>query len=387
MKKFLFTICALFATSSTFATNTFSIEKVYASVSGISTVAVNFSLDPGFECGGFSFDLQLPAEFEFVGKNAYTPGDCYASTPTFTTNLSGGVLKVAFATSDPLTKQSGTLASFQIRSKSAAAGTTYSGGLLTSAKFVDNSTSLPDAAADAAFEVEATAKIVLDEASTAMPAAQTGANVLVKRTVKKDIWNTICLPFGMDAATIESIFGTGTKMATYDTFAKGSDGNFTMSFVTYDWSDPSVDWMDANTPYIIKPTKDVNEFSVDDVEISSDYDALTYSKTVKGKKSTFTGTLNAGYVLPANYLFISGNKFYYSTGTTSIKGFRGYFYLQEFTASSPAPLIVVDGETTRINELNVVDGDGRIYNLKGQHVENPTEKGVYIKNGKKFVVK
>lgn len=388
MKKLLFTICALLAVGSTFATNTFSINTVYASTSGISTIEVNYSLDAGFACGGFSFDLQLPDEFEFVGKNAYTPGDCYASTPTFTTNLTAaGVLKIAYATSDPLTKQSGTLASFQIRAKSSAvAGNTYTGGSLTAAKFVDNSTSASANAADVPFNIVATDRVVLDENAGVLPTPQDGVDVLVKRTIKKEVWNTICLPFGMDAANIESIFGTGTQMAKYNTFAKGSDGSFTMNFVSYDWE--SEDWMDANTPYIIKPTQNVAEFTVDAVEVSDDYSTLVNSKSVKGKKSSFTGTLSAGYVLPENYLFISSGQFYYSTGSTSIKGFRGYFYLQEFNpSSSSAPVFVVDGEATNIDGLQIVNGDGRIYNLNGQHVENPTKKGVYIQNGKKVVIK
>ena len=86
---------------------------------------------------------------------------------------------------------------------------------------------------------------------------------------------------------------------------------------------------------------------------------------------------------------MSGNKFYYSTGATSIKGFRGYFYIQEFDSSAGAPEIVfeVGGETTKIDGLNVIFDDGQYYNLKGQKVDNPTEKGVYIKNGKKVVIK
>ena len=49
-------------------------------------------------------------------------------------------------------------------------------------------------------------------------------------------------------------------------------------------------------------------------------------------------------------------------------------------------LISVNGQTNGISTLNVIDGKAPIYNLGGQRVEKAT-KGIYIQNGKKFVVK
>lgn len=401
MKKLLFTICALLAVGSTFAENTFSINTVYASTSGISTIEVNYSLDAGFACGGFSFDLQLPDEFEFVGKNAYTPGDCYASTPTFTTNLTAdGVLKVAYATSAPLTKQSGTLASFQIRAKSTAvAGTTPYDGLLTAAKFVDNSTSASENAADVPFNIVATNGIVLDEESTILPVAQSGVDVLVKRSIKKDVWNTICLPFAMTEAQLKSAFGDDVELAYLNTENAYSvnENAITINFNLWE-----VSWgLLANYPLLIKTSATIEDFTVDNVDVVADESAAETSvQWVKSEKSStppfptiqvlyakYIGTLKAGTSIPADNLFLSGNRFYYSTGTTTIKGFRGYFYFKDFNSSAFAPEFVINGETTNIEGLQIVDGDGRIYNLNGQHVENPTKKGVYIQNGKKIVIK
>lgn len=45
------------------------------------------------------------------------------------------------------------------------------------------------------------------------------------------------------------------------------------------------------------------------------------------------------------------------------------------------------GATTGINEVNTSVNTGAIYNLNGVRVNNMTKKGVYIVNGKKFVVK
>jgi hypothetical protein len=45
----------------------------------------------------------------------------------------------------------------------------------------------------------------------------------------------------------------------------------------------------------------------------------------------------------------------------------------------------VSSETvTGIRQIKAVQTEGDIYDLRGQRVQNP-QKGIYIKNGKKFV--
>ena len=68
-----------------------------------------------------------------------------------------------------------------------------------------------------------------------------------------------------------------------------------------------------------------------------------------------------------------------------MKGFRAYF-----SGSVVGARISVFDETTGITTVYGADklfgNDNRIYNLKGQHVEN-AKKGIYIVNGKKVVIK
>lgn len=50
--------------------------------------------------------------------------------------------------------------------------------------------------------------------------------------------------------------------------------------------------------------------------------------------------------------------------------------------------VKVTGDNTGVNEVNASnDDDAPVYNLQGMKVVNPTAPGIYIKNGKKFVVK
>ena len=47
-----------------------------------------------------------------------------------------------------------------------------------------------------------------------------------------------------------------------------------------------------------------------------------------------------------------------------------------------------DDETTGIRDLMINDSESDVwYNLRGQRIDTPTKKGLYIHNGRKVVVK
>lgn len=63
-----------------------------------------------------------------------------------------------------------------------------------------------------------------------------------------------------------------------------------------------------------------------------------------------------------------------------------------FRFSGEAQVVMViklfTATTSGIKEVYVMTlSDGKIYNLQGVEVQNPTQKGIYIKNGKKFIVR
>ena len=68
-----------------------------------------------------------------------------------------------------------------------------------------------------------------------------------------------------------------------------------------------------------------------------------------------------------------------------INPYRGY--IQVTPATSPVRGYTVDGEETAIEGMDIVQMEnGSVYNLNGQRVEN-AQKGLYIVNGKKVLVK
>ena len=91
-------------------------------------------------------------------------------------------------------------------------------------------------------------------------------------------------------------------------------------------------------------------------------------------------------------LFIgSGNKIGYSKNPRSLRSCRAHFWVQPNGNSAGARVINLDlgdGVTTRIDLVEASsekNADG-IYTLDGRKLQNkPTQKGVYIMNGKKVV--
>ena len=119
--------------------------------------------------------------------------------------------------------------------------------------------------------------------------------------------------------------------------------------------------------------------------------------------SPVTGTYTANTPVPENNLFLSDNKFWYSTGLTKMKAFRGYFELYDVLteAESAGSRITLsfDGEVTGIRKspetLAPAESEpmGKVYDLHGRKVNRQSlvngqlKKGLYIVNGKKIVIK
>lgn len=178
-----------------------------------------------------------------------------------------------------------------------------------------------DYADDVTFKVNVVNFLVLDETSTVAPVAATGVNVKVKRTINANEWSTICLPFAMSEAQVKAAFGNDVELKNFSSWS--SETNIDDEIVSINVGFTSVSAIEANHPYVIKVSTAISEFTVDGVDIDpADAEVVVGKGKTKG---TFYGNYVAGTEVPEENLFISGNKFYYSTGSTTIKAFRGYF--------------------------------------------------------------
>ena len=81
---------------------------------------------------------------------------------------------------------------------------------------------------------------------------------------------------------------------------------------------------------------------------------------------------------------------FYKASNTPIAAWKAYLPVENYSAEAGArglTLVFDDGNTTSISEIdNATTADDVIYTLSGARVKNPA-KGLYIKNGKKIVIK
>ena len=237
---------------------------------------------------------------------------------------------------------------------------------------------------------------ILDETSTAIPEATTAAvDIKVLRTIKTNEWNTICLPFAMTGAQVTTAFGSDVQLADFIDYDVNDDA--TLLTVNFNMINPT-DGMEANYPYLIKISKPQNmtEFTAKAVIEPAEDDAVVeYDNGKSGSRrqvyGTFKGTYHAQTVVPENCLFISEDKFWYSTGATKMKAYRAYFDFVDILSAveNPSSRIVMsfDDDTTGITNTNSTNDTNEWYTVSGVKVEKPVRKGLYIQNGKKKVVK
>ncbi len=403
MKKYVLSLCALLAMAgSTRADDAFSVDDVSLPVNAEAGLTVRFSLDEGSTCSGYTFWLQLPEEVEAVtstsGNIDYALGDSYDAAPVFTPNMDGGYLKVAClnANSDPLNKQQGTLVTFRLRLKegqTVSVGDVLSGKLLKGVISAENG-SIHDVADDdftITIAEAADLRTLLDETSTTVPTAAEGVDVRVKRTIKAGEWSTICLPFAMTAEQVKAAFGEDVELGDFKSWTPEKDDEGAIVGITVGFTDATE--IEANHPYIIKVSAAVSEFTVDGVDIEPEEEP--YVRV--GKKASERGWMYGTYAVtkvPEENLFLSGNKFWYSTGLTTIKAFRGWFafydVLDAYYDETEAPVFITfGGETTAVNDELRMKSEASsdvYYTLDGRAVKTP-QRGVYIKNGKKVIVK
>jgi len=233
-------------------------------------------------------------------------------------------------------------------------------------------------------------------------AGKTADVTLAGRTLYKDgSWNTLCLPFSVDNFT-----GTPLEDATVKTLASTSfsDGTLTMNF-----SDDQTS-IEAGKPYIVKWDK-ADDYVDDDAHniVNPVFNGVTISNATANAETSyvdFVGTYSPVSIYTdekTNLYLGADNKLYYPTATDfQVNAFRGYFQLKGLTAGEPSnsnqasvrafKLNFGDDEATGIISVHdsgfMVNGSDMWYTLDGHKLQGkPTQRGIYINNGKKVAIK
>ncbi len=397
MKKYLLTLLS-FLTIQTivFATNTVEVNPLSISKGG--TAKLEIQLENSDEIKAFQFNLVLPDGITVtnVEKSERLPDGIDLSYNALSTANTYRIIGHQIGD----TPFSGTSGCFVYVTLSASDALTV-GSNLTGYISEISLTVIPTDEYEAdgsSFEITivepADPWVTLDENSTTLPEASDGeTEIKVKRTLKANQWNSVCFPFAMTEAQVYEAFGEDVQVAEFIEYESTDD--LTSINVIFDEALLAEDGLMANYPYIIKTSKNITEFMVTSVIEPDEENAVAeFTNGRAGSRKevygTFYGTLKAGGKVPANCLFLSGGDFWYSTGHSNIKAFRGYFEFVDVLASLETAesnvKLVFRGETTGIKDVTVETANDDMYDLQGRRIVNP-DKGVYIKNGKKVVIK
>ena len=221
---------------------------------------------------------------------------------------------------------------------------------------------------------------------------------LTGRTLWKDgSWNTLCLPFDLELSG-SVLDGDNVDVRTL-AGASFSDGTLTLNFT----AKGAVTTIDAGKPYIIKwddTGMNLTAPVFSGVTVESDMDDVVCDLG-GGKSITFKGTYASTTYDAADrsILFLGeSNTLYYPIAGATIGAQRAYFQLVGIEAGDKANnarafvLSFGDDDATRIisttDATDYTDRSGAWYSLDGRRLdEKPTQRGIYINNGRKVVIK
>ena len=220
-------------------------------------------------------------------------------------------------------------------------------------------------------------------------------------------WNTLCLPFSMTESQIanSSLSGATIKELNADESSLAANGVMTLTFknATADSQDGN-NIIKAGKPYIIRWNASDNLANIIDpvftgVNISvTEPTAVEFASNCKfvGQYSPFLisdGSNNTVNNIKEILMMGSGSTVGYSNTPRELKCFRAHFEIPEASEARSFQINFDNEDLTGIvnierQSLDVKRSAGTWYSLDGRKLSTePLQKGVYIHNGKKIIIK
>lgn len=397
MKKniFLMLVTCLFCMGQAAAANVVTVGDVAVPQGGQAIIEIGCEFDTEFTA--FELQIALPEGLSLVTDEDGYPviEKAFDSNHILTGNLlpSNGNYKITCRSMENLSMPiSGALFRVTVQADASLSVGASLTGSIVSCEFTRTATSTGETLDDVDFPIYITEyRTVLDENSGPAPEAASNADVLLKRIIKADEWSTICLPFTATGEQVKTAFGEDVQLATFTAWKSEEDNDGAIVGINVTFTSANAeDGIEANTPMLIKVSEVVTEATFDGVTLEPEEEPVVQV----GKRASERGWFYGTYVVmqvPEENLFLSGNKFWYSTGATTIKGYRGYFEFRDvldayYDGTEVKINFFLDDEETGISEIEngKLKDDSSIYNLAGQRI-GKMQKGVNIVNGRKVL--
>ena len=245
-------------------------------------------------------------------------------------------------------------------------------------------------------EKNASAKYLTDAEKYTNNSQLYDLEVSYTRTFNNTAWQALYIPFSMSYSDWKDDFEVAyiNNLRQLDTDDDGVVDKTIMDIVKI--KDGS---LIPNTPYLIK-AKTIGEKTIS-VSNATLYEAKENSIDCRTTiaEYTFTGTYNdipASTLIANNYYTMGGGALIMTDGSSGLKPYRWYMKIEPrspmYNVSNAAKAITInvvgEEETTGVEELRMINYKSPVYDLNGRKVnENNLKPGIYVKNGKKFVVK
>ncbi len=214
--------------------------------------------------------------------------------------------------------------------------------------------------------------LVLTEGVNNLTNGATG-DVTVNRSFIKDNLYTLSLPFALSATQVKAIFGVNTVLYQFAKLAKEGD-----ELVLY-FSKPSA--IAAGTPYLIKPSLDVNAFVVRGATITTNTNNISFTadKTTVTMKPVLSAAASAKTNGTTEY-WLAADTYLYNNANTLLS-LRALFDITTISGMSPRCRIALDENVeTGVEDIITTDApvkviengqliiirDGVKYNVQGQ---------------------
>lgn len=259
----------------------------------------------------------------------------------------------------------------------------------------------------------------VDENDISKFTVRNNATIEYTRTFTKGKWAGLCLPYSISNRQMKDQFGEGTQVILLNKIYD-KDGHGIVHFIWH----PNQDII-AGYPYLILPSKTTNSIKTnsyvavntpsffvkgDNGGSSFDYES---SHLGDGNNSYSLGT-NVGYIFAGNFkkITVPEKSYVISNGIlkpaasgVTLKPFRAYLHNTAGAQAKVLKSMAVSGwddlddlgNTTSIDEILEENGiftrGANVYDLNGVLVRKNTHtiqglpKGIYVVNGKKYVVK